>query len=111
MSPRLIAGAGKTTRLLQWLREAPQGELRVLVSFSEQESRRVQKIGVDEWDLKPWQFIAANQAHRLGSVLWLPLRLDNPPSNIVLGVDNAELVLGILLHQPVKALSVTPRVA
>lgn len=106
----LPRAAGKTTNMLRWLREAPEGEIRVLVSRSSQEAMRVYRSTmVDAIDrmyseFESWQFIGIDEL-RPGPG---PLFSAVPGRNrIVLGVDDLDFILARVMSSPwpIRAIS------
>lgn len=89
--------SGKTTRMIQWLLNAPEGERRVIVTHSESEAHRIRKLikGMDI-EVEQGQVISAGSQD---------LRGRNP--NVVLGIDNLELVLGGLIGHRVSRVTAT----
>lgn len=97
-------GKGKTEELLGWLKGAPDGEVRVLVSHTLEESRRVMRLAMRRDDTyQSWQFVCWSE---IGAGAWSAVTALG--QQIVLGVDNVELVLEQMFHWPVGAISVTP---
>lgn len=91
---------GKTTQMLQWVREAPEGEHRVLVCTHGSEAMRLLR---ENPDLESWQFVGLNEV-KLDA--WSGV-LFGRGGYIVLGLDNIDLMLTGLLGWPVGAMSMT----
>jgi hypothetical protein len=84
---------GKTHRMLLWLAE---DKSRVCMTFNEQESTRLRAEAARlELGLRDDQFISA---HRRDGLLG---------RHVELGVDNAEMVLAVLLGRPIARMTVT----
>lgn len=94
-------GGGKTTRMLAWMREAPEGEHRVLVCFSSHEAMRLRR---ENPDLKSWQFVGPDEP-RNGRA-WSGV-LFGRGGVVVLGFDNLDLWLAARLPFVVGAASLT----
>jgi hypothetical protein len=100
---------GKTTDLLAWMRRAPEGEHRVLVSHSREEATRLYRStfsGNDNpTDLESWQFVGINEVL---PGAWSGV-LRGRGGRVVLGIDNLDLVLPMLvgLPWPIGALTMT----
>jgi hypothetical protein len=95
---------GKTTKMLQWLREAPEGEHRVLVCVSDREAMRLlrENVGPDS-SLESWQFVGPDEVDPDG---WQGVLMGRG-GTVVLGIDNIDLIVSHWLHWPVGAISVT----
>lgn len=82
---------GKTTKLIAWLKAAPEGEARVAIFHSNEEAMaqlRANRNGLN--DLESWQF---------GSLDDLDTGAFSAVSgHIVIGIDNLDLILGRLLR-------------
>lgn len=93
---------GRTESILQWMRQAPEGEHRVLVCHSSQEAMRVYRSTFDEnnnpTEFESWQFIGANE---LGSPGMFSGVLRGRGGRIVLGIDNLDLMLYRIFGQEV----------
>jgi hypothetical protein len=77
---------GKTTAMLRWMQEAPEGETRVMACFSEQESMRLLRLSREQGlGLESWQFVSAKEARHLSGH---PFR-----GRVVLGLDNLDIWL------------------
>lgn len=77
---------GKTTQMLQWLREAPKGEHRVIVSPTKEEAMRLLR---ENPDLASWQFVTIEET-RSSYNAWSGV-LHGRGGRIVLGIDNLDL--------------------
>lgn len=100
---QLPAAGGKTTALLEWMRQAPADEIRLLVATSAAEAQRVYESVLragERWAF-PWQFVG------IGEVLGLAKQRGRNAKQIVLGVDNLEMVLAQMLHYPVGFVTMT----
>ncbi len=93
---------GKTTRMLQWLREAPEGEHRVLVCHTEEDAMRVYRDNRDEFE--SWQFVGPNDLRDPGA--WSGVLMGRG-GRIVLGLDNLDLLLRQWVRWPVGRFSAT----
>lgn len=104
----LPRGGGKTERLLEWLQEPHEGEHRILVSHSREESHRVMRLAFDRGLMRDvlasWQFVSVSEV--VGGDAWDAFKAFHP-GTIVLGIDNADLSLHHLLGYPIAALTVT----
>lgn len=94
---------GKTTRMLQWAREAPEGEHRVIVSATGQEAMRLLR---ENPDLESWQFVALDEVRSASGRGFSGVLLGRG-GYICLGLDNLDLMLSDLFAWPVGAFSLT----
>lgn len=94
---------GKTTRMLQWMREAPQDEHRVIVCATQREAMRLLR---ENPDLESWQFVSLDEVKDRDSGAWSGV-LYGRGGRIVLGLDNLDLMLSDLIKWPVDAVSLT----
>lgn len=96
-------GEGKTTALLDWLERAPDGELRVCVSAHEGASKHKARLAAkQERRVAPWQFVSIDEVrHRL------PVSLAGRPGRLILGLDDAESILTMLICHPIGAVTAT----
>lgn len=92
---------GKTEQMLAWLRDAPEGEHRVLVSHSREEAMRLLRDNAD--DLESWQFVTPEE---VTPDAWSGVLLGRG-GRIVLGFDNLDLILPRLVGRTVGAVSMT----
>jgi hypothetical protein len=90
----LPRGAGKTTRILEWMRAAPEGEHRVCVSATQQEAMRLLR---ENRDLESWQFVGPDD---VTAKAWSGV-LAGRGGQVVLGLDNADLILRRLMRWPI----------
>lgn len=95
--------SGKTNRMLKWLMDAPEGEHRVLVSHSLAESHRLMRYARIERNLplESWQFVGW---HEVTGDAWSGV-LTGRGGKIVLGLDEASLILRSMLRRDVGAVS------
>ncbi len=96
-------GGGKTAHMLRWMRAAPEGEHRVLVSPTDQEAMRLLR---ENPDLESWQFVSLDEVMDRDRSAWSGV-LHGRGGRIVLGVDNLDMALSRLFYWPVGALSAT----
>lgn len=95
---------GKTTDLLAWMRDAPEGEHRIYVGASNESAMHVYRStfvdGVS--DLESWQFVGMREVSRdaWGGVL------RGRGGVIVLGLDNLDLMLNDLFGWPVGRVTI-----
>ncbi len=89
---------GKTTKMLEWMRAAPEDEVRVLVSHTRARSMQLLR---ENPDLYSWQFVSSEEMLR-GHTTHQAIR-----GRIVLGVDDLDLVLQRLLNFPIGRISMT----
>lgn len=99
---------GKTEQLLNWLRSAPEGEHRILVSHNLMESHRIFRMAVDrgfidDGTLESWQFVSVSE---VVPGAWSAVLMGRG-GRIVLGIDNADIVLSALLNREIGAMTVT----
>lgn len=92
--------SGKTARLLAWMHEAPEGEHRVCVTFSDMEAMRLLR---ENPDLESWQFVGTGEV-RAGA--WSGV-LRGRGGHIVLGYDNADLALQQMVPFELGVITVT----
>jgi len=99
---------GKSSHLINWVRSAPGGVVRVIVSHSAIEAMRLYRSTFGKYcrsDLESWQFISWEDATRPG-VLAAVRRL-RPDDRIEFAIDNADLILSALLKAPGAAVRAT----
>ena len=91
-------GKGKTTRLLEWLREdVPDDEVRVLVSADCSTAMRLLR---ENRDLESWRFISI---HELSPGVHSAI-----VGHVVYGIDNVDLVLSHLFpYWHIAAVTIT----
>lgn len=78
---------GKTTRLLQWAQEAPEGEHRIVVSMSGQRAMELLRLArQDNLPLESWQFVGYDE---VVPGTW-PAVLRGRGGKIVLGLDDLD---------------------
>lgn len=103
---QLDRGEGKTKLLLEWLKDAPEGEHRVLVSHTPEEAMRVYRSTRLDGEVSPfesWQFVGVQEI-RPGA--WAGV-LYGRGGRVVLGIDNIDLVLEKLIGWPVGIVTAT----
>lgn len=101
---QLPRGGGKTTALLEWMREAPEDEIRLFVAVTGAEAQRVYRSTLSAHEdqprwAQPWQFIGFGELAALGA------QSGRGRKQIVLGVDNIEMVLARMFHYPVEVVT------
>lgn len=92
---------GKTTDLLAWMREAPEGEHRICVSHARD---RAMQLLRENPDLESWQFVTAEDLRGHGAFSGV---LRGRGGRVVLGVDDLDLVLSRLLGWQVGLVTAT----
>ena len=87
---------GKTHRLLEWMRSAPDGEHRVMLCFSAHDAMRLwRQVREQEGNtLESWQFVSAGD---IKDGAWSGV-LRGRGGRIVIGVDNADMILQRMLE-------------
>lgn len=90
---------GKTTRMLQWLEDAPVGELKMMVVHSAHEADRLAKLCDD----LGYKNITRSHFVTLSSID----ELRGFPDRTKLGVDNIDLMLRYLFNIEVARVSAT----
>jgi hypothetical protein len=90
---------GKTTRMMQWLEEAPEGEVRIMVVHSAHEAQRLAELA----ESKGYKNVTTSHFVSYHSLSWLR----GLHGNIRLGVDNIDLMLHYLFGAPVDRVSAT----
>lgn len=102
----LPRGLGKTTKLLKWVRAAPKDQYRALVSQSrearDQAFRQSQTDGGKKLDSH--QFIAAEDLAQMARA-----HFRGVSGEVVLGVDDVDVILQVLLGCGVGAVTMTGR--
>jgi len=102
---------GKTQAPLEWMREAPEGEHRVMVCHSRQSSmamlRAAREAGLD---LESWQFVCADEVVQSRGGGWEGVPYGRGGA-IVLGIDNADLILPSLFQQRIGYITGTGELA
>ena len=91
---------GKTTKMLEWIRGAPEGEHRVIVCPTGQEAMRLLR---ENPDLESWRFVSMDEV-RPGGGGWSGV-LYGRGGRMVLGIDNLDLMLSRLFGWEVGAFS------
>lgn len=87
-SPR---ASGKTSRLIDWLREKPN---RILITFSHEEENRLKRLYNDlSTRIVEWRSYQRRYMH------------GNPMKHIA--IDNADLILQEILAQPIEQITIT----
>ena len=91
---------GKTKRLLEWMKAAPEGERRVIICHSRARAvdlrRECQNKGIP---VEEWQFCGPDEPRdRKGA--WND-RMRRGLGRVVFGVDDLDLILGGLIGGPV----------
>lgn len=84
---------GKTTKLIEWMKAAPEGEARVLITHSLGETNRLQR---ENPDMASWQFV--NIPDLTGAGFMAGVLAGR--RNVVLAIDNLDMVLQSLLRSP-----------
>jgi hypothetical protein len=94
-------GEGKTTKLIEWMKAASDGEVRILVSHSLREVNRLQR---ENPDMASWQFVGVDDVRAPGFLAGLPRY-----ERITVAIDNLDLVLQGLLHSqyPITVVAAT----
>lgn len=104
---------GKTHQLLQWMRKAPPGEVRIYVGHNVQAAMDVYRSTFTETneygdkvsEFESWQFVGIQEAMKPGG--WSAVRRFNPEVRLVLGIDNLDLVLRQMLYEPIGRVTAT----
>lgn len=96
---------GKTTKLLQWMRDAPDGEHRVMLCHSSSEAMRLLRHSRDQdMGLESWQFVSSGD---ITDGAWSGV-LRGRGGSIVVGIDNLDMFLQhIVGGWPVGAVTMT----
>lgn len=95
---------GKTTRMLQWAREAPKGEHRIIVSPTMEESMRLLR---ENPDLESWQFVSIREVADNDRRAWSGVLMGRG-GHIVLGLDNLDLIIKYFIHTwPIHRVTIT----
>lgn len=81
---------GKTTQMLEWMRNAPDGEHRVCVSATQQEAMRLLR---ENPDLETWKFVSLDEVQGHGGRGGGSGVLYGRGGEIRLGLDNADWML------------------
>lgn len=91
---------GKSTRIINWMREAPQDVGRVVVCASAQEAMRMYRSTWNEdgepTDLESWQFLSWTEA---ASGALEGVRASGRFHYLEFAIDNADLILETLLSR------------
>lgn len=88
-------GAGKTTKLVEWLKSAKKQHPKcypIIITFSATEAKRLQV----EYDLRPDQVMSWHQYQQRVSGI-----------NEVLALDNADMILEDLVHSKIDIITIT----
>lgn len=106
---RVIVGerqVGKTEALLQWASGGrADDEIRIIVSHSHRESMRLLQIARErDLPLESFQFVSVGEVRERGWREGAHLT-----RRVVLGVDNADIVIADLLgaHDPIRVITLT----
>jgi len=92
-------GEGKTERLLAWVRAAPPGEHRVIVSADHQ--RAMDRLRENR-DLESWQFVGVEE---VGPGCWSGVLMGRG-GQVVLGLDDLDEVLPRIMGWRVGAVAI-----
>lgn len=90
---------GKTTKMLEWMRAAPEGEVRVLVSLDRERSMQLLR---ENPDLHSWQFVSVGEMAR-----GRPNRMMAQRDLVVLGIDDLDVFIASQFTYPVARVSLT----
>ena len=118
---------GKTTAVLEWMREAPADELRVMVCHSNQEAMRLLRENcycdcIDTcpgeskcecWHhvdglLETWQFVSHHELMNGGQALWSAVTHFRE-GQIVLAIDNLDLLFPSLFGRRVGMITLSAK--
>ena len=103
-------GKGKTTRLLEWLLDAPEGEHRVLVSHDRRTTMKLLREARDRGlPVESWQFVSFDEI-RTGSNAFSGV-LHGRGGHVVLGIDNADIILRGLTAWSIDIVTATGELA
>lgn len=99
---------GKTQKLLDWMRAAPEGEHRVGVFDTPQDAMRVYRETFDEageptWG-ESWQFVSLDEIRAPGAMRGV---LRGRGGTVVVGMDNIDLILQSLSPFQVEFVTAT----
>lgn len=95
-----LRGAGKTYQMLQWAKDAPEGERRLIVCHSHARSMDLLRESRErDLGLESWQFLSVEQARNGAYSL--------ARDQIVLGIDDLDLVLPQFFAWPVARVAAT----
>lgn len=89
---------GKTTAMLRWMMDAPEGEHRVVACHSHQEAMRLLQFARDmDLGLESWQFVGPgpDPRHGVPSSMWAGV-LRGRGGEIHVGVENADIFFAAL---------------
>ncbi len=93
---------GKTTRLIEWMMQAPDDVHRVLVTHNAREADRLYREYGEKLGLERWQFMSAMEVRGEYGATWRGRK-----GRLELGVDNLDIVLPMLLGWRVGWVSAT----
>lgn len=105
----LPAGGGKTPRLLDWVRSAPDDEIRVAVFHSDKEAHRQMRAAYDREEIpsvfETWQFVSIDEVTHADSGFMWGVKLRR--KHIVFGLDNLDLMLSSFIRWPIGMVTMT----
>lgn len=99
--------AGKTHRLIEWMLAAPEGEARIYVTHDQHDAMRMLREQREKGNVPPletWQFMSFREIQGAG-VLSAVLKFRT--QNIVIGVDNVDLILQMMVDFPIRRVTAT----
>jgi hypothetical protein len=100
--------SGKTSKLLQWASEQPEGTGRVIISHSLRASmdllRRARDAG---YNVESWQFVSVSEVRDKGIGFMAGVRINR--RHIEFGLDNLDLVLTDLIGAPLTTVTMTAK--
>lgn len=104
--------SGKTTKMLEWMKAAPEDEHRICVASSTQESMRLLRLSRElGYEFESWQFIGPSDMSSNPLSDWSGVRYHDRllgiKSRFVLGFDNLDILLQSWVPYPVGLVTMT----
>lgn len=91
--------SGRTTRMLQWMANAPDDTVRVMVGYNHAAAMSALRQARDmELDIESWQFIGFEELRNYNPI---PMRM-GLARYFEFGFDNLDLTLQAMTHWPVR---------
>lgn len=99
--------AGKTHGLIEWMLAAPKGEARIYVTHNRHDAMRMLREQRGKGNVPPlesWQFMAFQEIRGPG-VLSAVVKWRT--ENIVIGIDNVDMILQMMVDFPIRRVTAT----
>lgn len=92
-------GSGKTTQLIQWMSEAPEGMVRVVACRDAIQAKWLkERYEAEGQKFDDWQFITHSEAEAGTSAIWHRMA----GKNVEVAIDNLEVYIGNRIRSNVR---------